>query len=58
MIALCHIFYCVGGGYCTYDESNPTPVYVVQGSDAEHLKMCMNTILICAMLWDNKSDGR
>jgi hypothetical protein len=34
MIALCHIFYCVGGGYCTYDESNPTPVYVVQGSDA------------------------
>ena len=27
-------FLFIGSVYCTYDESNPTPVYVVQDSDA------------------------
>jgi hypothetical protein len=27
-------FQCIGSVYCTSDESNPTPVYVVQGEEA------------------------
>ena len=26
--------YCIGSVYCTSDESNPTPVHVVEGGEA------------------------
>ena len=33
-LILKHFIWCIGNVYCTNSVSNPTPVYVVQGSDA------------------------